>query len=199
MKKIATLAIIVILSGCATIPSQSITLAEAIAKEGNRMHQLNIVLVNKMFKEKRDQVDLFIREKFTPGYLTNFMKQVPAGTDVNKELPDMLSSLIPQINSTRDEMQSALEDQRIKLITRLNEDYAAFEEATGALNELLASATKVDQERQAIFNQITKLSNNRIDLNKLESSLDDFIQKGGEVGAKVSDLNEKVDSLIEKK
>lgn len=184
---------------CAKIPSESVTLGEAIAKEGGRMHQLNILLVNKMFAEKRVHIDLFIREQFTPRYLTDFMKRVPEGTDLNAELPEMLSSIVPRLNRERDEMQSALEDQRVKLITRLHEDYSVFHEAIASLNELLASSAKINQERQAMFIQVTKLSNNRIDLTKLESSLDEFTLKGGDIGDKISDLNEKIDSIIEKK
>lgn len=57
MKTTIYFLIIILLSSCAKLPIESITLTEAIIDEGNRMHELNILLVNKMFKSKSEEID----------------------------------------------------------------------------------------------------------------------------------------------
>jgi len=188
---------VLLASSCAKIPVESLTLTQMIASEGARMHQLNIVLINGMFKEKRVQVDLFIKDTYAPTLLKEFKSRVPDGTDLNAELPEMMESLIPKIMGQRDQMQAALEAQRIKLVTKLDADFANYKEATAILKELLESAIKVNDERKALLNQLNKLSGNKIDLAKIEESLDDFIIKGGNIGGKITDLNQRINSLVE--
>ena len=196
MKKFGVILFIVILSSCATIPPQSISLTDAIIDEGQRMHELNITLLNKMFKEKRERVDLFIENEYTPKFLDEFKSRIPAGVDVEAELPNILKSLIPQINKRRDDMQSALEEQRIKLVTKLEQDYKVYRNATSELKELLKSAVKVTKARQDIFDRAKELTNNRIDLNQVENAIDSFIIDAGNVGENVIKLNDNINSII---
>ena len=52
-----------------------------------------------------------------------------------------------------------------------------------------------NDERKALLNQLNKLPGNKIDLAKIEESLDDFIIKGGDIGGKITDLNQRINSL----
>ncbi len=183
-------------AGCATIPPQSINLTDAISEEGKRMHQLNLALLNKMFKEKRERIDRFIKNEYTPKYLEEFKKRIPEGVNVDAELPNILAATIPEINSRRDMMQSALENQRVKLVTKLEEDFKAYEDAALKLRNLLESAVKLDEEKQKIYSQISNLSDNKIELNKIENSINDFILDSGDVSQNILKLNETINSMI---
>lgn len=180
----------------ATIPPQSVTLTDAISKEGKRMHQLNLALLNKMFKDKRESIDTFIKNDYTETYLDEFRSKIPKGTNLDAELSGILKAAMKEINSQRDMMQSALENQRIKLLTKLETDYKAYEEATVNLRRLLESAVKLDEENKRLYSQVSELSGNRIDLNKIENSIDEFIFDAGDVSQRILKLNESIDSII---
>lgn len=182
--------------GCATIPPLSINLTDAISEEGKRMHQLNVVLLNKMFKEKRERIDNFIKNEYTPKYLEEFKKRIPEGVNVDAELPNILAEAIPEINSRRDMMQSALENQRIKLVAKLEEDFKTYEDAALKLRKLLESSVKLDEEKQKFISQIRELSGNKIDFNKVENSINGFILDSGDVSQNILKLNNSINSII---
>lgn len=194
--RISTIILLVLCTACAKIPVQSLQLSSAMIEEGARMHQLNVLLINAMFKSKREKIDIFIREEYTPVYIREFMVRVPEGTDLTKEIPEMMATMIPHINQQRDEMQAALEDQRIKVITKLNQDYDAYNEIALELYFLLESSTKVDEERNALMTQLNQRTGNQVDIDQLEKSLDNFILQSGAVGEKVTELNDRINSLL---
>jgi hypothetical protein len=200
MKNLFLLLIVIAFASCAKIPVQTVALTDAIIDEGKRMHELNIAMLNSMFSEKREKIDMFIKDEYTPHFLEEFNSRIPAGTDYQKEFPGMIQSIIPQITSRRNEMQSALETQRVKLITKLNADYQVFEEAAVELGNLIESAARVNEERNKAFEQVKDLTNNKIDLNQINTEIDSFILKAGALGGNVSgninELNSKMNSLI---
>ncbi|MBN2174004.1 MAG: hypothetical protein JW731_07730 [Bacteroidales bacterium] len=197
MNKLFLLIISVIIAvSCAKIPLESLTLADSLTNEGSRMHQLNIALINKMFAEKRQKIDEFITMEYTPQYIKNFTQAIPPDADIKEELPEILNSIIPEINSRRDMMQSALEDQRIKLVTKLGQDYAVYLSGSNELRKLLESNVQVDKERKEFFDSVKGMTNDKIDLNKVEDALDGFITDSGDVSASILDLNETINSII---
>lgn len=187
---------IIFYSCSATIPPQSVTLTDAISEEGKRMHQLNLALLNQMFKEKREGIDSFIKNEYTPEYLEEFKSRIPDSVNVDEELPGILEAVIPEINSRRDMMQSALENQRVKLVTKLETDYKAYEDAALNLRKLLESAVKLDEENKKLYSQVSELSGNKIDLNKVENSINDFILDSGDVSKNILKLNDSINSII---
>ncbi len=203
MKRIIQLFfLITLLSSCAKIPVEAVDLTDAIIKEGDRMHTLNITLLNKMFKDKSDKIDDFIKTEYTPRFLENFMKKVPAGTDAKAELPNMLNAIVPEITSRRNQMQTTLEGQRIKLVTKLNDDYKTFSDAALALKKLIASAVKLNKEEHDLLNTIKGLTGIKLDFNQVESELDKFILKAGDASGttvgSINELNDAINSIIKK-
>ena len=196
MKKIIYLFCLIIITSCAKLPIQTITLTDAIINEGKRMHELNVSLINKMFNDKREKIDVFIKNEYTPKYLEEFIKRIPDSVDFEEEFPNMIQSIIPQINFRRDMMQNALETQRIKLVTKLNADYKVFEEASTELKKLIESGVKVNEERKMAFEQVNSLTQNKIDLNQIETEIDKFIIKSGDVSRNIIDLNSTINSLL---
>ena len=196
MKKIIYLFILVVFASCAKLPIQTLTLTDAIISEGERMHELNLSLLNKLFNDKRTKIDLFIKNEYTPKYLEEFRKRIPDGVNYKEEFPNMIQSIVPEIRSRRDMMQNALESQRIKLIEKLNSDYQIFKEASTELRTLIESNIKVNEERQKAFQKVKNLTQNKIDLNQIETELDKFIIKSGDVTGNINELNNSINSLL---
>jgi hypothetical protein len=191
--------LLVLLSSCAKIPVQSVSLLDALADEAGRMHQINIALLNGLFQSKREKIDDFIKTQYTPKFVSEFQKNIPPGADVKAELPNILNALAPRINERRDAMQVALEEQRLKLAGKLELDYSVFTNAASELRRLLVSAARVDQERQALYARAKELSKGSIDLNSIGNAIDRFIVSGGNVGADISNLNDAVNSILKNK
>ena len=202
MKNIIYLICITVLVSCVKLPIQTLTLMDAISNEGKRMHELNLMLINKIFNEKSERIDSVMKKEFTPKYLQNFLANVPPGTDFKQEFPNIIQSIIPHINSNRDRMQNALETQRIKLVTNLNQDYKVYEQASINLRNLIESGIKVNQERYKAFENVKGLTQNKVDLNQIETELDKFILKSGDVAANITgninELNSTINSLLNK-
>ena len=188
--------LILTFSFCVKLPFQTITLTEAVIEESNRMHELNLLLINKMFEEKRERIDDFITLEYTPEYLDNFQSNIPEGIDYEQEFMGMVQSIIPVITKRRNMMQSALETQRIKIITKLNTDYKEFENASSELKNLIESGVRVNQQRVTAFEDIKTLTKNEIDLNQLENEIDKFIIKGGEISNNINELNSTINSIL---
>jgi hypothetical protein len=188
--------------GCAKIPVQSVALADAVQAEGERMHNLNLLFLNRIFTAKRETIEKFIREEYTPKVVTEFTARVTKEfpqTDFKKEFPDLINALMPEINTRRDSLVNALELQREKVVQKLAADYSVFNSAASDLRNLLESAVKIDREKQALYTQAKTLSNNRIDFNNLELALDRFIHASGNVGSKLPELNNTVNQLLNNK
>ncbi|MFX5340225.1 hypothetical protein ABTD27_19680, partial [Acinetobacter baumannii] len=79
-------------------------------------------------------------------------------TFTKKETAEIIGSLIPEINKQKDDMLTALEQNRVKLVTRLDNDHIYFVTGSNALKDLLASAGKLQDANTKLDMNITKAS-----------------------------------------
>jgi len=198
MKPIFQLSLWLLFSfGCAKIPAGSVTLADALQREGERMHSLNLVLVNRMFSDKREAIDRFINGDYTLTVADNFIKKVQT-TDFKKDFPEMVQAILPEVNARRDSLVKVLELQREKITDKLMTDYNAFNTAAVALKLMLESAVKVTREQQALFEQVKTLSNTKLDFVSIEGALDRFVNSAGNVGGKIVDIDSSINNILKK-
>lgn len=183
---------------CAKLPVESIDVTQYLLDEGARMHKMNAHLLNGVFKEKREKIDQFISEEYVPAELNRIFKKIDSTDDPKEAIPEIMKLLTPKIIDFRDQLQNALETNRIKIMTKLNDDYSNFQQAGNSLKAMLKSVVKVDQERQKLLEDIKKYTNNNLDLNSIESVLDKYIIKGGDMGSKVIEMNNEIDKLLNK-
>jgi hypothetical protein len=203
MKRIYQLTFLLLfITGCAKIPVESVVLADALQEEGERMHKINLLFLNRIFSAKRDEIEKFMKDEYTPKVVDEFVvkvkKEFPA-TDFKAEFSDLMTALMPKINKRRDSLVTALELQKEKIVDKLNTDYKVFDNSAMQLKNLLRSAVKVDAEKQGLFNQAKALSNNRLDFNSVEAALDRFIHSAGNVGNNVTQLDSVINQLLNKK
>ena len=183
-------------SACARLPIESLDLLSAIKAEGERMHKLNVVLVDKLYAQKRAAVDSFIQYEYTPKFMAEFSKRVPDGTDYKKELPGMLTAASRNINKRRDAMQMALESSRIEVMRQLQSDHLVFIKACNELNRLLASHIKVQEQQRALLQQSAGLVKQPIDFNRLEQTLDGFIVDAANWTDHLASFQKDIDTII---
>jgi hypothetical protein len=183
-------------ASCAKIPIQAVELSHSLKDESDRMHQMNLSLVEYVFNEKKHLVNEFIAKEYTPVFIENFMKILPPDTDVKKELPDIIAAINPRIDARRDSLNSVLQDQKMAIVQQLNTDYKVYSEAFAAMQNLLTSASKLNSSRTSVYDDIKKLSGNRINLQGINNALDNFITGAGSVGEKTVLLTSTVQTFL---
>ena len=137
------------LFSCARIPPQSVVLAETIRLEGQRMHTLNRQMLGTLFRSKRTAIDSFIQTAYVPALVENTLKKLKdRGTPLDpKDLPEFITDLMPVVSTRRDLMVDALDQQQLKLLQKMDEDFLMYESACLELKNLLASAAQVNANR----------------------------------------------------
>ncbi len=190
------LIICIAFGACARIPIEAVQLSDALKDEAERMHNLNLALVDKMFKEKTYLINEFVTNEYTPAFIENFKSKLPAGIDFKSNFTEMMQAIYPRINATKDSLVNVLDEQRTGIVNKLNVDYKVFSGAYTEMQNLLRSANKLSQERTDVFAQLKTLSNNHFDLENVDKALNNFITGGGTIASKALMLTNTIQSLI---
>jgi hypothetical protein len=181
---------------CAKMPSQAVDLSYSLRDEGQRMHEMNIALVAYVFNEKKRMVNEFINKEYSPALIENFKAILPAGIDVKKDLVEIMQAINPKIEERKDSLLKVLQSQQMVITQQLNADYKVYAEAFAAMQNLLVSATKLNQQRTSVYENIKTLSNNRINLQGIDNALDQFIKGAGSIGEKTLLLTNAIQSSL---
>jgi hypothetical protein len=184
------------LASCAKIPVQSVTLAESISREGKRMHDLNLALLNSMYQEKRQKISDFIRNDYTPWFSNQIVQGITDTVNVKKDLPQILSRALPVLSAQIAEKQAALESSRAMLLDQLNADFLVYQSACNELTYLLKSAVKVNDADKKLFNRAAALTGKPINFDSLNLILDQFIIDKGELAQNIETLNKSIRKII---
>lgn len=172
------------ISSCARMPVQAVELSHALKDEGQRMHEMNVMLVEYVFNEKKHLVNEFIANEYSPALIENFKALLPPGTDFKKDLLEIMQAINPKIEERRDSLLQVLQQQKNTITQKLNSDYQVYGEAFTAMQNLLASAGKLNSQREGVYANVKALSNNRINLQGIDNALNQFIKGAGTVGEK---------------
>ncbi|MHC9087791.1 hypothetical protein ACXIHB_03665 [Tenacibaculum sp. IMCC1] len=168
-----------LLLSCASIPSSTVTLTKEVIKEADNMHALNVSLINRLFDERKEKINLFIENKYTPTLLKKFESLLPDSLDYKKELPNILNSIVPIINHKKDSLQSVLDLQRQDILNQLNSNYSDYSKATTSLQNLINSAVNIKTTESDALSAIDQLTGDKINIKKVENTINQGIDKTG--------------------
>ena len=195
MRYIFLLTVITFFS-CARIPIQSVDLTESLMQEAERMHTLNIRLINKIFDDKKLLINEVIVNEYLPAFTENFKNKIPPSTDFKARFTDLVQAAYLRINATKDSLINVVNKTRGLIVEKLNQDYIVFSGAFTDLQNLLRSAAKIDAQKSAFFNKIKDVSKGKIDADAIEKAIDKFITGAGEIGDKANALNDTINLII---
>ncbi len=185
-----------IIGSCTRIPLQSITLSERIQEEGARMHQLNLLLIQQLFSEKKARVNDFIKNEYTPSIIHKMTSDLDEDLDVKSELPQIMAAALPIINERQYAMQMALDSAKIKIVDQLNADFTKYNMANAEMKKLLESAVKLNEEKKQLLNQSNWFKRKGIDYDQLAELLDRFIYSSGNIGGLIVNLNKDLNKVL---
>ena len=184
------------IGACTRIPLQSITLSEHIQEEGARMHQLNLMLINQLFAEKKARVNDFIKNDYTPSIIHKMTSDLDEELNIKLELPQILAAALPLINERQYSMQMALDSAKTKVIEQLNTDFAKYQLANNEMKRLLESAVKLNEEKMQLLNQSKWFKKKGIDYDQLAELLDRFVYSSGNIGGLIVNLNKDLNKVL---
>ncbi|PHS07838.1 MAG: hypothetical protein COA88_08045 [Kordia sp.] len=179
----------ILLSSCASIPASTTTLTQEILKESLGMHTLNISLINQLYANRKEQINSFITNTYTPALLDNFSKNLPDSLDYKKELPNILKSIVPVINKKKDSLQSILDTEQGLLITKLNTNYTNFSTAGASLQNLIDSAVKLKLAEKSVMASVQSLTNDSVNISNTATELDSLLIDSGNSFSKLLEIS----------
>ena len=178
-----------LLISCASLPPSTSTLTKEVINEANDMHTLNIALVNQLFEERKDRLNSFITDTYTPALVENYQKMIPDSVNYKEQLPNILKSIIPVINRKKDSLQGLLDTQQQEIITSLNTNYITYTQATTSLQNLIDATIKVTETEENAVAKIQKLTGtSNIDFKKIKQNIDSTLLKVSKDAQPIIDL-----------
>jgi hypothetical protein len=171
-------------------------LSERIQEEGARMHQLNLLLIQQLFSEKKARVNDFIKNEYTPSIIHKMTSDLDEDLDVKSELPQIMAAALPMINERQYAMQMALDSAKIKIVDQLNADFTKYNMANAEMKKLLESAVKLNEEKKQLLNQSNWFKRKGIDYDQLAELLDRFIYSSGNIGGLIVNLNKDLNKVL---
>ena len=199
---------ILFLSGCASIPSEAPELSTQLGNRISAIEKANINLLHKFFDLKRDEVDKFINEDWTPEFAKNLFSEpkikdawntIVSDNDPNERLKFLVITgpkLQAKINQKRHEMIKPLDDLERGLEQKIRDEYTQARSINNSITSFLESASKIDENRQRYLN-MTGASNNSVNnvIDGVSDTINNLLQKGTEAQNKTQQVENYINKL----
>lgn len=201
-----------LISSCASIPPEATQLSGELGKRISAIEQANINLLHKFFELKRNEIDKFIDEEWTPEFAeTIFSKPntkkawdtIVKENDSEQRLKFLLfvgPALQKEINNQRQKMVKPLDELERKLERKIRAEYTQARSINNTITSFLASASKVAENRQRYLDMVgvTDESIGKV-IDGVGDTVNDLVQKGTDIQNKTKQVEEYLKKLKELK
>jgi hypothetical protein len=185
--------------GCAHIPPESVDLSQNIGTGIADAHRAYVGMVNLYFDQKRDAIDQWIEQKYTPLYISTVRaKLIEKKLDPNSFDEALITDIIQRIAKKRDGMQAELEKTRTSLLDKVESNNALLLRANNELTALVQSAVKVQEANSALAGALKDASGGKIDFQLMNQKFDEYLEKAGDISQKATNLYDELQPAINK-
>lgn len=187
---IASILIFTALTGCVTIPRQSVSLSQELGKMIVSAEQSHLALVDQYILERKKAVDSFLDEKWFPEFMKEFSKTADIEEKIkNEQDPIERSNLIREfseaaakkLNQRRFTLHDAIDALGNELRKKLTEHYANIRITNETITAHLNAASKLSSARDDILKQIRISPEQIIPFDKLETISNKLVQYQGKI------------------
>ena len=222
MKRIAAyvvMVLFVLLSSCAHVPKESVTLSATVGRDIAEMHRAHRELVVLLYDRMAKDVNKFVDEVYVPYQIQKTMKEYqdilkdaimqasksdPTGEAQEKVVALMtvyIEELRNEIESYRNLKLKPIKAQRKSFLSELDDSYQKIHYANSIVTGHLGSVVKLHETQSEILEKV-KLEELRTKVGKkaaeLSIKLSDFVDKAHKSEEKVDELSTSLEELIEK-
>jgi len=141
----------VFLCGCATVPKETVELSYAIGQDLDAVHASYTNLIHKHFDNLRNQTNEFLEKKWTPIYLSKFIKK---GDLISlAQNPDPIKAF-EGVSTWVEIALAAIDKKKKELITPINADE---QNVLKSVDDAFARITRANATITAQLNSIRKV------------------------------------------
>lgn len=202
----AALVLLAGLGGCASIPRESVELSRQIGVGIGQSRDAHLAMLDAFYQRMKADNDDWIAGTFYPRAVERTREALSAACAAAAQpAPDCatltekdLQQVMQETIAFRDELQSALENNRDDVFRVVNAHYSDLQQANAGITGLLASAVDVKEATREASATAAGITGLNIQPDQIERILDGFLQKAGSAGARVSDLEQQLADLLEK-
>jgi hypothetical protein len=195
--KLFCVVLVLLLSGCAGMPKQSVQLSQEVGRGIALYHQAYTNVLNEYFVQKREAINRFILNAYLPVYLENIKAELKAaGEDPEKLHSFMVHDVVKDVAGKRDAMQEELEKTRIALIDAVSRDYLLLIQANATITGLLQSAVDVNAAAESLSGTIETVSGNQIDFDEVEAKFNEYLLDAGSFSSNSISLYDSVKAML---
>lgn len=195
MKKIKSIMLVLfalLLAACTSIPQESVDLSSEVGAGLKKQHQFQVELVNLYFDSKRKELDETMQKELDKYFNT----LAPTGElKLNKDqFMDVLADA-KEFNVKYNSAKKELENSRVLLIKKLDENYLELNEANSSITELLKASAPGNGIGTEVSQSTPQASSVKIDLEEALAEVDGFTLEDGrevEKSSMIDDLHRKV-------
>lgn len=169
------LLLLVGITGCATIPKESVKLSENLSGMIESAKASHVSLVNRYFAEKKNEVKRFVMEEYKPVFIRNVGNELKAQ---NKEFTfELYDRTMERILKKMDQWVGEVEQTRIEVLSELDQHYHLMVQTNEVITDFLRSASKVEEARKELIERSRIEAEKIIDFGKLEERIQGIMDK----------------------
>jgi hypothetical protein len=200
------LALAALAGACASIPHESIDLSRSVGEGIVKSREAHMATLDAFYHRLKADNDDWIVNTFYPkavrdartALATACAKVQPPAKDCDTLSERDLQVIMRDTIQFRDEIQLTLETNHDQVVQLIDEHYNSLQAANAGVTGLLTSAVKVKDATRDATATLTRATGLSINPDEIESAFDQFLQKAGNAGTKVTDLQQQLSTVVEK-
>ena len=189
MFKTLALTAVIIVSGCVSIPQESVTLNKEVAAGITSIHESNIRFINQYFELKMLKIDQYEKEA-----IDNFFNKIASAT-TKPGVPPLgahnlhaIKDKVEEIHATGTKFKAEINASKAVVIEKVQAEYNLIISANNSITGLLQSAVDIDEATNDGLLKAKELTDGKIDLTDIDSKIDEYLAKLGTSSAQASSL-----------
>ncbi|GEM_PF-5429554 len=194
----------VLLFGCASVPPESVDLSRRIGVEISKSQAAHLSTLDAFYKRLNEDNDKWITDVYVPKITGEAISDLTAACkkagDTSPNCSQLNNNDIKRIISRtiefRDEIQRALSTNRDESARLINGHYADLQSANAAITALLTSVVDLKKATKESVEIVGKATGIKIDTDKIEKAVNEFLSKAGQAGAQISDLENSLSAIV---
>jgi len=210
MNKCLILAGLLVLTGCASIPSEAPELSAELGKRISAIEDSNITLLERFFDQKREEVDRFIEDEWVPEFAKQFFSNetISRAWDTIVREDDREQRLLflvkigpklqERINNKRLELIRPLDELERRIEREVRSEYDQARAINNTITSFLMSSSKVTESRVRYL-EMVGISDDKIGdlISETDSAVSNLLGKANDARDKVGRAEEFLDKVRE--
>jgi hypothetical protein len=195
---------LVLLQGCASVPPEAVDLSRRIGVEISKSQAAHLSTLDAFYKRLNEDNDRWIADIYLPKLSSTAISELTIACkkagDNSLNCSQLNNNDVKRIMSRtiefRDDIQRALSTNRDESASIINAHYVDLQSANSTITALLTSILDVKKATKESVEVISKASGIKIDTDKIERTLNEFLDRAGKAGLKISDLEKSLSDVI---